>query len=334
MQPNLGLTQWSIPCGTWLDVRVRISLWYPLVLPPLLMRLGWELGLTCFAILLVTTVIHEFFHILAARMTGGEGEEILLWPLGGLAFARPAGTFASQFVTPAAGPLSNLLLCLVTLPAVLRADLLRESLNPITLPIDGLSDNLLRDLLLLTFSINWLLLLINLVPAFPLDGGQMLQAVLSRRMGSGEALDLSVKTGWFAGAAIAFLGLVFNQSSIVFLGFFLLLMNMQELFRLQMQSAYGEGYGSDDFSAGYDGSESEADVPTPRQGFWERWKEQRAAAKFERETEQRAATARRVDELLDKVHRQGMEALTAEERRFLDQASNQYRTQHGGKNSS
>jgi Zn-dependent protease len=329
MQPNLGFSRWAIPLGTWLGVRVRLNVWYPLVVLLFVHWVGWELGLLCSAILFVTTVIHEFAHVLTARATGGDGEEILLWPLGGLAFTQPAPTFASQFWTPAAGPLSDAALCLLTLPVVLKAGLLAESLNPAVLPIAGLGDNLVRDILLLTFSLNWILLLLNLIPAYPLDGGQMLAAVLGQRMGRGEAKTLSVRVGWVAGVVLAFGGLLFDMSFVVFLGFFLVVMNLQEIFRLQVEEMYGEGGYGEDYSASYSAADSDAELPGAKLSYWQRWKQGREAARRERELEERAANARRVDELLDKVHQVGMHGLTSEERRFLDRMSSQYRTQGG-----
>lgn len=331
MQPNLGMAQWAIPLGTWLGVRVRLNIFFPLISLLYIQWLGLKLGLICFGIFLVTLIIHEFAHVFAARGTGGDADEILIWPLGGLAFCRPASSFRSQFLTPGAGPLSNLLLCLATLPAVLQAGLLREALVPTILPIHDLSaEHPLRDLLILTFAINWVLLLINLLPAFPLDGGQMLQAVLARRMGEDVSRPLSVRVGFWSGLILGVGGLLFDNSLVVFLGFFLVVMNLQEIFRLQFEQVYGErfdpGYGSGNE---LDDETEEATSSGPRLSLWQQWKLNRIAARRERELEERAAASRRLDELLDKVHREGMQSLTAEERRFLDRASDQYRTQRG-----
>jgi stage IV sporulation protein FB len=323
MQPDLGFARWSIPLGTWFDVRVRMNIWFPLVLLLMAHWLGWKLGAICTALLLVIVLLHEFAHILAARRTGGDGREILLWPLGGLAFTRPANRFASQFLTPAAGPLFQLLLCAVTFPAVLQADFpWTQAINPAVLPIADISEHVVRDLLILTFSLSWVLLLINLIPAYPLDGGQMLLAVLSRDGERTAAESMAIRVGWFAGVLLMIGGLFTDITTIVFLGFFLIVMNLQELFRLQTSEMLGEGFGGEFTTS----SDDEDDAP--RLSFWQRWKRNRAAARHERELEERAATTRRVDELLDKVHREGMDSLTAEERRFLDRASSQYRPKH------
>jgi Zn-dependent protease len=330
MQPNLTFARWSLPLGTWLGVRVRLNVWMA-ILPLLFFYwLGWKLGGVCFAIFLVQLIIHEFAHVLMARTTGGDGDEILLWPLGGLAFCRTAPTFRSEFLTPAAGPLSNAILCLASLPAVLDAGMLRESLNPSVLPIADLDpSHVVRDLCVLTFALNWTLMLINLIPAYPLDGGQMLQAVLAQRVGHSTARTFSLRVGFAAGALLALGGVFVESTTIVFIGFFLVNMNLFESIRLQLEEAFGGEFGR--ASDAPDGESEDDELSEPRVGFWTRWKQQRAAARQERELEARAAAARRLDELLDKVHHSGMQSLTSEEKKFLEQASSQYRTQQEGK---
>jgi stage IV sporulation protein FB len=332
MQPDLVFARWSLPLGTWLGVRVRLNVWFAILLLLFLHWLGWKLGLICFGLFLVQLIIHEFAHILMARSTGGDGDEILLWPLGGLAFCRTAPTFQSEFWTPAAGPLSNALLCLASLPAVLEAGLLREALNPAVLPIADLHpEHILRDLLVLTFALNWTLVLINLIPAYPLDGGQMLLAVLNRRIGPSTARSVSLQVGFVAGMLLALAGVFAESTTMVFIGFFLVNMNLFGLISSQIEAAYGGEFGRR-LDGLYGGETDEFEQREPRVGIWQRWKQQRAAARQERELEARAAAARRLDELLDKVHRTGMQSLTSEEKKFLEQASNKYRTQQGGKN--
>ena len=326
MDANLGFARWAIPLGTWAGVRVRLNIWYPLILLLFVHWLGWTLGPLCTLILLLTTIVHEFAHIFTARLTGGEGDEILLWPLGGLAFCRTAPTFRSKFWTPAAGPLSDLILCVLTFPAVWQAGLVNEAFIPGVLPIADLTPgHFIRDLLVLTFALNWVLLLLNLIPAFPLDGGQMLKAVLALRVGDSTAAATSVRVGFFAGLIFALAGLFLDHTTIVFLGFFLVTMNLQEIFRLQVEEIYGGGYGQSEFDLYAEESED-----APRLSLWQQWKQRRQAARREREQEARIAAARRVDELLDKVHQSGMDSLTAEERHFLEQASSEYRTHPKG----
>jgi hypothetical protein len=83
-----------------------------------------------------------------------------------------------------------------------------------------------------------------------------------------------------------------------------------------------------DFSQGYTSLERDqapAAPPRRRTGWWKRWLQKRAAQKLQREQETREAEERRLDELLDKVHREGQGALTDEERRFMKRVSDRYR---------
>ncbi len=94
-----------------------------------------------------------------------------------------------------------------------------------------------------------------------------------------------------------------------------------------------EGGGEDslfgyDFSQGYtslERDEAPTAPPRRRKGWFQRWRERRAALKAQREEEIRVADERRLDELLEKVQREGMGALTDEERRFMKRVSDRYR---------
>ena len=83
----------SLPVGSLAGIPVRLHLTFPLVLVAALLQagsstwasLGWA-ALMYGPILLVTVLLHELGHSLAARRVGGHAEGILLWPLGGLAY--------------------------------------------------------------------------------------------------------------------------------------------------------------------------------------------------------------------------------------------------------
>ena len=83
-----------------------------------------------------------------------------------------------------------------------------------------------------------------------------------------------------------------------------------------------------DFSQGYTSLERD-EMPTApprrRKSWFQRWLERRREARAKRDEEQRAADETRLDELLAKVQREGMTALTDEERRFMKRVSDRYR---------
>jgi hypothetical protein len=91
-----------------------------------------------------------------------------------------------------------------------------------------------------------------------------------------------------------------------------------------------EGLFGYDFSQGYTSLERDQPArPRVRKvSWWKGWLQRRAARKMQRQQEQREADERRLDELLDKVQRQGMKSLTDEERRFMKRVSDRYRNRN------
>ena len=204
----------SFSCGNWFMTHVRMSVLVPLIVVGLCFQLhDWRLGLLFGAILIVSLLIHEFCHILAVRMTGGVGNEILIWPLGGLALVQPAGNFRSQFLTPAAGPLANLALCAIVATPLWRAGLFPKLLNPIVFPPVGLHEPIADGVFALIFWGNWILLLANLLPVFPLDGIRMVLAVLKNRTDVESAAETAIRISFVAAAVIMLVGLFVFDSA-------------------------------------------------------------------------------------------------------------------------
>lgn len=326
---------WPIPCGTWFATRVSISAWLPLLLVVICWRLGdWKLGLAFGGIFFLSVLLHEFGHVVGARMTGGAADEILLWPFGGLAFTQPGDSLRSRLITIAAGPFVNLVLCAVTLPAVLDARVhTSDAFHPLIIPHVDLSGDLLSAMLILTFAANWIQLLVNLLPVYPLDGGQMTQTLLTAKWGNQTGLIAYIRIGFAVGFIALFLGLMIDNGgvAIVFLGAIVLLLNMREMYEMRTGETYDESFMGYDFSQGYTSLErSESASTEQRPGFLERWRERRKQEKLERKREQDAQIELQLDGILDKVHRDGIDSLTVAERRLLDQASNQFRERQSG----
>jgi hypothetical protein len=81
-----------------------------------------------------------------------------------------------------------------------------------------------------------------------------------------------------------------------------------------------------DFSQGYTSLEKSSPKEPVAQGFWQRWRDQRAQRKHQRDVAQQREEERRTDEILAKVHESGMDVLSEEERRFLLNVSARYRS--------
>lgn len=148
--------------------------------------------LTLFAIVL----LHEFGHALATRSVGGEAKQIVLWPLGGVAFVKPPQRPGAVLWCIAAGPLVNVILLA---PTILAAAWTWNQPTP------------LADYLQAVAVMNAALLVFNCLPFFPLDGGQMLRAILWFFMGPAKSLYAAAIVG-LVGAALGVAFAVFTGS--------------------------------------------------------------------------------------------------------------------------
>ncbi len=321
----------SFPIGTYARADVRVSVFFPLLLVVLWFRLGdWRIATVFSAVLFLSVLAHEFGHVIAARNTGGRGDEILIWPLGGLAFVQPARTFWSQFLTAACGPAVNAVLCLLTLPLVLGwSPQAADVLHPFVFPrVELASETVWLDLVVLVFVANEILLLVNLLPVFPLDGGRMLQCVLAERCGRESGNEIYLRVGFTAGFLFLFAGLVFSNTWVMFIGAIVLVLNVQESFQIQFNDRYEESFLGYDFSQGYTSLEREDDdehlVPR-RPGPIRRWLARRRAAREEKRIAEELALRAEVDALLAKVHEFGYDSLSESEKRRLMEASNLFR---------
>ena len=143
-------------------------------------------------------LLHEFGHALACRQVGGQANRIMLWPLGGVAFVQPPPRPGALLWSIAAGPLVNVILLPVTVMAFVFAS------------GAGLG-NEYPDFVHFLFSIaviNFVLLVFNLLPIYPLDGGQILQALLWFVIGRARSLMVSGIIGLAGAAGVIVLALV------------------------------------------------------------------------------------------------------------------------------
>jgi len=126
----------------------------------------WEMGIAGAILFFFSILFHEFCHSLVARRFGLPMRGITLFIFGGVAEMadEPPSPWA-EFLMAVAGPLSSVILGAAFYGA---ATLVSESVN--TVAIQGVLSYLA--------SINWILAAFNLVPAFPLDGGRVLRAIL------------------------------------------------------------------------------------------------------------------------------------------------------------
>jgi Zn-dependent protease len=145
--------------------------------------------------LFVIVLLHEFGHALACRQVGGRADQIVLWPLGGVAYVDPPPRPGAVLWSIAAGPLVNVVLVPVLYVMVMLG---RSSGWATTSP------DLLR-LFRSVFYMNAGLLIFNILPVYPLDGGQILRALLWFVLGRGRSLMVATVLGLIGTAG--FIGL-------------------------------------------------------------------------------------------------------------------------------
>src|SRR3954462_15889929 len=125
-------------------------------------------------------LLHEFGHALACRQTGGTADRIVLWPLGGIAFVNPPRRPGAMLWSIAAGPLVNVIL----LP-LLSIDLVIFRVGP-----DSESSDVATFVFHLWY-INLGLLIFNILPVCPLDGGEILRSLLWFPLGEIRSLQIA-----------------------------------------------------------------------------------------------------------------------------------------------
>ncbi|HXN23012.1 MAG TPA: site-2 protease family protein [Candidatus Dormibacteraeota bacterium] len=147
--------------------------------------------------LFLIVMLHEYGHALACRQVGGTANQIVLWPLGGVAYVNPPPRPGATLWSIAAGPLVNVVL----VPILSVLGILNRSL--------GWAEAMpnahawLREVWLMNLG----LLIFNMLPIYPLDGGQILRSLLWFVMGRARSLMVATIIGFVGVAGLIILAL-------------------------------------------------------------------------------------------------------------------------------
>ncbi|HET7716769.1 MAG TPA: site-2 protease family protein [Bauldia sp.] len=159
--------------------------------------------------------LHELGHALAARRYGITTPDITLLPIGGLArLSRIPERPTEEIVIALAGPAVNVVIAAVLI-LFLGAQVGVSEVEDLENPALGFAARLA--------SVNVFLVLFNLIPAFPMDGGRVLRAVLSYKLGRRRATEIAAMIGQGLAFAFGFIGLFNGDAILVFIAIFVFL---------------------------------------------------------------------------------------------------------------
>lgn len=309
----------SFPIGTFFGVHVRMY-WAALLLP--LLFLQWvpgqgfgatlPLALISFAGLFVVIWAHEMLHIAAGWWYRIDTPLITLGPLGGVAhLSEPAGSARAELVIALAGPASHLLWLAVFWPLSLL-------LAPVTLYTTWYGYTVWYLVVL-----NQSLLLFNLLPFFPLDGGRALRALLALRWHANRATLWATTVGIAGGVGLMLFsfggGLGGSVRFLIGLTCVLESLRERQLARhvLVYQRAMREPWQLDADAW----KEAASRQRRGGAGWFARWRAERQQRKAARQRELDAELERDVDKALERLHEVGLSGLSKQEREVLLRAS-------------
>ena len=212
---------WSVNIGSIAGTAVRIHFTFLLFLVWIFVAswssggpaAAWD-GLAFMLLLFTCVLAHEFGHIFTARAFGVPTPDVTLLPIGGVArLARIPEKPSEELLVAIAGPLVNVVIAL-GLIALGGASLDPHQLVAMTNAHASLIDRLA--------AVNLFLAAFNMIPAFPMDGGRVLRALLATRLGHVRATEIAAAIGQLVAFGLGFLGL-FGNPLLIFIAVFVYL---------------------------------------------------------------------------------------------------------------
>jgi Zn-dependent protease/CBS domain-containing protein len=226
--------RWSLKIARVAGIEVRIHITFFLLLAWIgydaYATDGTEAAVANIVMLLALfscVLLHEFGHATAARQFGIRTPDITLLPIGGVArLQRMPDEPWQELLVAVAGPAVNVLILIALSPFVdlgtIFAHVVRWSF-----PLDGMATQLAY--------VNVVMVLFNLVPAFPMDGGRVLRALLAMRLPYGRATQIAAWIGQGIAFVFAFIALKEGTPLLLFIALFVFLVASQEATAAQIK---------------------------------------------------------------------------------------------------
>ncbi|WP_183438134.1 site-2 protease family protein [Methylobacterium sp. R2-1] len=224
---------WSLPIGVVKGTVIRVHITF-------LLFLAW-IGVVAFVrggqgaalqsvvyivLLFLCVLLHEFGHVFAARRYGIQTPEITLLPIGGVAhLERVPEKPTQELVVALAGPAVNI--AIAALLFLVLGGLASEAGTEVANPGVSLLERLLW--------VNLFLVAFNLIPAFPMDGGRVLRAILAHRLGYARGTQIASRVGQALAFVFGLWGLLGGNPLLMFIAFFVYMGAASEAHAVQMR---------------------------------------------------------------------------------------------------
>lgn len=336
-----SVQRWSLSLGRWCGVSVHLHIFFLL---SALLALAFTLpdqdlvvaGLMMVSILLVSVILHELGHALAVARVGGKVDAIVLGPVGGLISPRVPDEPEVHLFVALAGPITHLLLAVIAAIglAIAGNTQLLGLLNPLATPTDLIEPGgtaLVAAKIMLW--LNWNLMLLNLLPAYPFDGGPILRSMLWPALGRRTARIVTARVAMGIAVVLAALSIPTLTGEIhtnfplwiplVTLAIFLFFSARQDLAAAASSELNEEPAGYQLSADGLDlldvmwANEEDANGVLVEH--------QQRTSTEENRREQEAVEDARVDDILTRLHNLSWSALSPDEIAILQRASQRYR---------
>jgi Zn-dependent protease len=205
---------WSLTVGSIAGTAVRIHITFLLFLIWIWAAyykqggasVAWD-GVTFVALLFLCVLLHELGHVFAARRYGVKTSDITLWPFGGIAnLERIPEKPSEELVVAVAGPIVNVVIAAILI-LLLGATVDPQHLTQIENPKVGMIAKLAGA--------NLFLAIFNMIPAFPMDGGRVLRALLAIKLGFARATEVAASIGQGLAIALGLIGIFVNPMLVV-----------------------------------------------------------------------------------------------------------------------
>lgn len=199
---------------------------------------GYVLAVVLVGLLLGAVILHEFGHALMAQHFGLRVSDISLSPLGGISrIERLPRNPTVEMAIALSGPLVNLAIAVALVPPIVILGFIAGYSSVGDILRDTVSGAGLIPLLVSFFIVNLLLLVFNLLPAFPMDGGLIFRALLSGPMGRETGTRVAVLTGQGLGVAMIVAAILWQLWALILIGVFVIIAAQSEWRSVQLETA-------------------------------------------------------------------------------------------------